>query len=481
VEMYKYLQRGWIPPTPGLLEEIQEKLASDHYAEGASVLEDIGEDFSLLAHCLRGLKDVARDQMWEKDPVEILDSLNKDQLETLFDTSAAKLSLHRFRRMGKFQQQQFAHSIRSLSGADILGAEAMGVEGKSGTNSVTACSALRQFVPNLIAWNYPRLFPKVLHATRRGEGTLEANIQRILGESPQRLAAAFASDWQLRPQLQKAVRYSRANQNPNLPQLIDYTNPDSAEAIGAICELAEGLAKLQNPRQFPSAEKEWSESVPEIERMLGSDKTSSLVKDLEAKAGERLERYSSTLGTSLFTRRVVTQRKSLSESKNASLLKGCEPALTEALETYYGLLNEASPIEALHWLLNKAIPIAGFSNGCIFLSKVGGEQLLPSVYLGSEARSIFSKYDPYIAKILSASVFKDLPFSESGILRSGYQLRHVSAAMGGSIDLGVLCLEITTSEESEFKAGSIVHFKALRLALNESLRLLRAEAKSSSD
>lgn len=475
-DMYRHLARGWVPPQPGLLEAIQQRLSEDDSVCGLDLLEEVQSDFSILAHSLRSLREVAREKLWEKDPMEIFSELNREQLQSIFDTSEAKLSLHKFKRMGKFQQEQFAHSITSLSGVEVLRAQAEGSGHSLSPSRLNACGSLRQLVPNLIAWNYPRLFPKVLQATRRGEGSLEENINRILGDSPRTLAAAFASEWQLRPQLLQAIRYSRTEQNPNLPWRIDYSDNNSAEAIGAICEMAEGLAKLQNPRQFPGAEREWTENVPEIERMLGSDKTSSLVKDLEEQAGERLEKYSSALGSSLFRERVHGHRR-IVKVRQSSDFEQCEPALQASLTSFYEIL-QGSPIEGLHWLINQTIPAAGFRSGCIFLSSSTGDELRPSIFLGGDAKKIFTRRDPYISKILASSVFRELPFSEAGSLRSNYQLHHVSAALGGEVELGVLVLEVAKTEESEYLPGGISHFKAVREALLESLRCLRKQESS---
>jgi hypothetical protein len=75
--------------------------------------------------------------------------------------------------------------------------------------------------------------------------------------------------------------------------------------------------------------------------------------------------------------------------------------------------------------------------------------------------------------MLTASMFKDLPFCDRGTLRSGEPLHHVSAAFGGEIDLGVLSLTLKSSGSINVERDLILHFKALRQTMQDCLHVLR--------
>ncbi|MCB0322187.1 MAG: HDOD domain-containing protein [Bdellovibrionales bacterium] len=471
------LLRGWIPPTPGLLSEIQEKIADGAYSAGqASICTDIESDIALATHCLRHLSQVAAERMWDSDPFEALASLDDEQLARVFSLSENAVSKHRFNRMNSFQTTQLSHSLTSLAGLEVLSEEAALHSATLDPKHAAACALLRQLVPNLFAWNYPRLYPKVLRTVRRGEATLEQAIERLFGDPPNRIARSFAAEWRLRPQLQQAVAFTASNPNPNLPRRMDFTDPTSAEAIGAFCEIAEGLARLQNPKQFPKADREWEDTAPHLTRYLGEDRTSSLMHRLEQTAGDRLERYSSVVGKSLFERRTVRRGPPAKDARNPHLHL-CREAVRSSLTRVYCDL-EVAPTQALQTLIVDTVVAAGFVSGCVFLAAEPGAELTPAVFIGAGARSRYRASDPYIRSILSDSVFRETPFCEQGMLKDGSLFRHVTAAAGGSIELGVLSLEL--SPETPAGSERLLNFKAIRHALHDCLAALRAASARAS-
>jgi hypothetical protein len=463
---YSHLLQGWLPATPGLLNEIKSKIRAAAYSGSEhDIISDIDGDMSLLGRALANVANVYGGSMWRKDPMAVIRSLDDEQLSALFSVSESQLSSSRFDRMNQHQSSLLAHTLRSYSGLEVMREHAE-VEGQEFCAAkASSCAVLRLLVPNLVAWNYPQQYTRIVASVRNGHDTFDQAIHRLVGENPNEMAANFASSWGLPAELVQAITFRRKSLSPYLK--IDYSDSSSSLALGAICEMAEGIAKLSNPEQFPEAEKQWRSSESDAQRLFGADVTESLLSRVEECTGERLEQYSTALGRSLFAGASKKRTKTSARKRN-SYMSSCSDSLQACLEAVYEKLDEA-PQAALELVVNSAVSTAGFSCGCIFLSNKNGQQMVPTLLIGEQAQRRYRVSDPYIREVLGQSVFRDVPFSGQGSLADGESMRHVSAAIGGSIEMGVLSLEFAEESLEDPDIDPLKHFKAIRKTLNDCL------------
>ncbi len=463
---YSHLLEGWLPAAPGVLNTIRTKIRAGAYArQEHDILSDIGGDVSLLAHALANVSRVYGQSMWRKDPLAVLSKFDDSQLARIFRVDDAQLSSARFERMNQHQTSLLAHTLKSYSGLEVMQEQAEREGRQLCTNEASACSVLRLLVPNLVAWNYPQQYTRIVASVRNGHDTFEQAIHRFIGENPQEMAANFAATWGLSAELRDAVTFRRKGVSPYLK--IDCSDPNSSAAIGSLCEMAEGIAKLSNPTQFPKAEKEWQSSARDVQRLFGADVTECLLNRLEECAGEKLERYSSAVGRSLFATAAKRRAQSSASTRN-TYVASCSEPLQSCLEQVYETLDEA-PQAALELVVNAAVNTAGFSCGCIFLSSNSGQHMVPTLLIGEKAQSRYRVSDPYIREVLGQSMFREVPFSGQGSLSDGESMRHVSAAIGGNIDMGVLSLEFSEESLEDPDINPLSHFKAIRKTLNDCL------------
>lgn len=431
-----HVSKGWIPPNPALVSQIQRKIASKEYSSGSAILQDLKADFGLLTHCLRSISKVARDITPDPNPIKVLRNLTIEDFAKMICVPIDEISPHSLRDMGKAHAQRMRQTIASKVAADTIA-----IKLDADAELISSCASLRQLGMNLIAWNYPRIYSRALANARAGQGDLDSHLVKIMGFSPASLGLRVMREWNLHPSFFECLK----------------TQPDTrslsteGETAIKVCSLSEAFARSTDPKQFPAAASEWKKVAREITEYLGP-KGVTIIRDRLEDECEKL----ATAAPGLLDPDETAGHDPIAAAtefietifKKNSYIKSCKPELQERFRGVYELMSGAElSTEALDSLVRDLVPAAGFVKGCLYFLESDNSILSPMITIGDNGRRAYRAIncaapegarDPAVKALYSR-----IPVKEEGFLFDGERVTYIAGVIGNEEKAGVLYLEVS--------------------------------------
>jgi hypothetical protein len=334
---------------------------------------------------------------------------------------------------------------------------------------------IREIGLNLIAWNYPSLYARVIKSLTP-RATVDEELTKELGFSPTVLA----------------MRILRPNAEAQ-PQKTPQQDQDPWQTYQSLCEIGEALARAGSPETYPSAENDWRRANDYITKFLGDDG----VHLIRARAVEHTEHYKSALPATFATLAsfdppsAINRHKLGSRASDNQHIRHCPPAVQAALRSLYSEMPSSGVSkEVIEQLVKKIIPDAGFTGGCVFLIDPSQMSLLPLSVIGNvrlrRLGRINLKTAPgsamagLVADNITTSIHTQgdpalvaFNCSQPLIEREGDDAIESTAGIYSSLGtkrrIGVLYLEAPEHAVGRSDSSAVKTFKALRQALCDAL------------
>ena len=472
----KHVTSLWFPINPATLDDIRQRFEAQDFKDNPEKLLDaLKKDFALFTFVVKELVPLATAERVPADissnPAELIRWAGLARIRAIIFDDQLLPSNHLFQSIEPFQADRLRETAIIASTAEVL-SEQHNLDPETGF----CRGVVREIGLNLIAWNYPSLYSRVVKNLTPSK-TLDEELTLELGFSPSLLA----------------MRVLRPNAE-NEPE--SNTFEQTWATYDRLCEVGEALARAENPGTYPSAENDWKLASAYLQKTVGSQAI-DLIKN---RAIEHSKEYQNALATSFQTlaefnpeRKVQHYKKAQSALKNR-YLQYCSPQVQRALRNLYAEMSGNNPLgQVLEHLFRGVIPEAGFTGGCVFVVDPASFALMPRTVFGTvklraveqvalrRNRAAEGDDDPSLGVLGGKSGFEAdyaataLACSHPVIERQGDSAEHPLTGMYGSLGemrkIGVLYLEAPEGSTLQGDAESMGAFKAMRQALSDALRL----------
>ena len=470
----QHTSQHWFPINPEVLHSIREGLDSGAFELDITfLLTSLKQDFALFTYCIKELLPLATRQgaptSVTSDPIKLLRWGGVERLKSILGSDRQPPTTHSLDQCEPFLVNRLTETSLAASAAQVL-ATTRELDG----DTVFCHGVVRQIGLNLIAWNYPSVYSRVIRSLSPSL-TLDDALTQELGFSPALLAMRL-----LRPS----------------------TDPSSIEGskiattwatYDTLCSVGEALARANSPEIYPTAERDWSQAQKFLDRSLGAQGIELIRKrTLENTALYQREIPELFTQISSFTpeEKVKRYRKGL-RSKDNQYLKFCPPFIQSALENLYGEMpsGEVSKL-AIEKLVKQLFPQAGFTGGCVYVIDPTSMTLAPRVSFGNlRLRTLRSlplqpnagkAIGPLVSEVISthvrsardlalAALSCDQPLVERSESESDAAVVALCGVIGKKRKVGVIYLELPEKALDDNDQLTLNIFKALRQALCDAL------------
>ncbi len=461
----EYLSRGGLPVNPAVLDGIKQKLQAGQFKENRNeLIEDLKSDPSLYLYSAKHLHKFVDDVGSGIFPEATLRALSEENLARLFDVTEGEISIHRVRNISSAQALRLQHSIISSRTAETL-AEKVEVNPEAAFST----ALLRQLGLNLMAWNYPQQYAKALRTQKKGHGTIEEELERLLGVTPMEIAQRLASQWRLHPELRHGLEGRTGSEK------VAEGNP-SRMGLSEICELAELFAKANDVTSYPGADEAWSTVEESVKREFGDEVFETVAGRIECSL-ERFEQCGMDRFTPSFFERSETPE---GDGGSPQLRLRTNPivdrlpiASQNLIATMYNNLDHDTKVSvgALRVLVENVITQLGFLRGCLFVVDEGRRLVQPALRIGDLPLTSYPSSRLHQNNLITASVESIIPVMQRGLGVDGMGRLQVAGGLGATKPLAVLYLESDGEFFESTEHDPLAYFHCFRYCFMHSLGL----------
>ncbi len=475
----KHVTSFWFPINTTTLGEIRERFDNHEFDSNTDKLLDaLKKDFALFTFLVKELVPIASAEEvpveTSSNPVELLRWAGPERIKAIIFDDQILPSSHLLQSIEPFQAERLRETAIIASTAEVL-SEQHNLDPETGF----CRGVVREIGLNLIAWNYPSLYSRVVKNLTPNR-SLDEELTLELGFSPSLLAMRV-----LRPASEETAR-SDAFQ-------------ETWATYDRLCEVGEALARAENPGTYPSAENDWKLANAYLQKTVGSE----AIDLIRNRAIEHSREYQNTLAASFQNLADFNPEKKVTHYKKAQAalknryLHYCSPQVQRALRNLYAEMSGTNPLgQVLEHLFRGVIPEAGFTGGCVFVVDPSSFALMPRTVFGTvklrpvqqvalRRNGIASDDGNTSLGVLGTrggeSVFEidyaatalacSQPVIERPDTRSLEPLTGMYGSLGEMRKIGVLYLEVPDGTSLMGDARTIGAFKAVRQALSDALRL----------
>lgn len=467
----------WFPFNMKVVKSIREKHGQGIYENDTGLLiEDLRTDFALFSFVVKQLLPQAREaglpQKSLQNPIALLNWAGSVRICEIFKSDDNLPNNHLLDSLEGFQADRLRETSIVATTAEVL-SEANQLDSTEGF----CAGIIREIGLNLIAWNYPTMFGRVIKSLPEGV-SLEKRLTEELGFSPALLAIR--------------VLHASENTEQNSP---DADVPIITDTYQQLCEIGAALARAEHPERYPSAEHDWNLAQKYLKETIGQQAI-DVIRD---RALERSKEYESSLST-LFTslrefnpELQIREHRRKKAAKRNKYLSQCPQEVQKALKSLYALMGTIDMTrDVLESLVREVIPDAGFTGGCVFLIDPATICLSPRTVFGQvKLREIcpvtlnVAATDAetnllYTENIISQHYSSDLaatalactqPVIARGAEQADSGVTGMYGSLGENRKIGVLYLESDEKAQFDEEQQDIITFKAMRQALADALHL----------
>jgi len=467
----KHVNEYWFPPNPRLLQRIKAGLEGGAYdLDIGFLIAEIKTDFALLTYCMR---ELTRLLISEQIPIpqnfsfaSIFKLAGLDRVKQVLVVNSERMSTHSVDNISEEQALRLQEAMISASAAEVL-SESSNINADLGFS----CALVRQLGHTLIAWNYPSVYQRCVSSVS-GTKTLDSLLTESLGFSPQLLAHSILDEWGLQGEINQAL----IDNNPASPQPTEGSATDIPATLKKICSIGEALARANDPEHYPSAEKDWESVKLALQENLGYQG----IKLIQEKVKLNCENYVSLMPEMFGRCDNINPDTQINEFLENSLLRNnqfvrhCPPRLRKRFKNFYTLVKPGEIArEALAFLIKEIIPFAGFNGGYIYTLDPTTMQLVPRTKIGTSVEKPMQSI-PYNSSQSDpdpvATAFGCSAPIVQGVNNDAARPHGTSSivgAIGMAPKIGTLYLELPSDLLTGDDHNMLVHFKAVRQAIND--------------
>lgn len=466
----EYVARAWFPANPEVLTRIKTRAEAGEYNDAFDVLlNDLKSDFSIFTYLLKELREHYPPDSDGIDPITLMRSLDISRLISMISVSSDAISRHSFMEMEKAQAARLKHFILGCSTSEML-ADSKG--GELDPEQIFTLAAVRQLGLNLVAWNYPSIYGRVLQSLKDGApGELDAMLADQLGFEPIQLASALTLPAQVRQQFASEL---------GLPVKKAESSPDEKALVARkLCEIGEAFAILNDPENYPTGSAQSHTSIQEIESILGPGG----IERIHAAAHSRYVSYL-TISPDI-TKLSPADQKAVKEAGSAygRALSLRNPYLSRLPEQFRDHITEVYRLvkkgqvstDGIQKLATEVLPQVGFPRGCIYLIEQHDLTLSPRLRIGQDS---VKRYRPVSCLDHSEtgnpvvdSFSCSYPIKQMNCLFLGQRVSLIAGVLGVSERAGVLYLEMSDALVQDMNIDILGVYKAFRQCMNDCLNL----------
>jgi hypothetical protein len=441
----------WFPFDINLLTEIIDSINTIDGEEDISFdhcLDKLKSDASLY---LLVLKELFYDlkQVYISSEISSFDILSSATIGDL-RRALSKVCLfqthHRLSDASKVQSKRLSEMLISSTAAVELS--------KTSDLSVIltySAAVIRQLGYTLIAWNYPRIYEKILE-NPLSQVDIDREVRKYLGFSPSMLALAVINKFGFDEDFSKIILGNAQSKSDDKNQY---------HAINKICEVGEALSRSSNPELYTTAEKDFKFAETQICSFLGED----AVRKILEKASDKKEVDSKQMNLSfLEDPQTLIQKTIFSRSlklKNNYIEVLPENLYNEVVDLYSSMEPDGNQKEYVTKYVKEIIPKTFFSSLRVFLIDPIEEMLFSSLAIGNSKTLNFKNLSLKTGNqdsICHLALGLSSPMRQTLILPNNETV-NVIASSFGEPKLGVFIVEFFDSEDVK---EEIAYFKALK-------------------
>lgn len=452
----QHVVRPWFPINQDVLTSIRSNLDNGTYETNPpQLLNDLKGDFALFTFVV---KELGIQGMQEKidpkilnNPVELIRWGGAARIKEAIAPDKKLPSTHSLHWSEPFQVARLRETAVIASTAAVL-SEKKDLDPEVGFSR----GVIREIGLNLIAWNYPTLYSKVLN-NLTAESTLDEELSKELGFTPSLLAMRV-----LRPE------------NPDMPEGEVIEEPAGWAAYDELCNVGEALARAENPETYPSAQNDWQKANQYLTENAGTDAL-DLIKERAVQQSKRYQEALPEVFNSLDNfnpKRNIDVHQRMSAVIADQDFRLCPPHIQEALRTLYNDIDGyAVNKAAIQTLLKSIIPQAGFTGGCVFVIDPSTASLKPRTIIGQvNLRQIQNiSLDP--GDLAVAALGQTEPLFDLKGEGTSEPIEGIYSSLGGQRKVGVLYLEGPKTINEEPAGKTIGTYNILKKALCDVLHL----------
>ena len=383
----------------------------------------------------------------------------------ILDKCEQRISTHSLADSSPVQQARIKEAMISASAAEVM-APFQSIDPEVGFSA----AILRQLGTALIAWNYPSVYQRCLERNDLAI-SIDAALNDALGFSPTVFGAYLLGRWGVASELRIVV-----GSDPTGVESEPMT--EMQQYLKKICEVGEALSRAQSPEYYPSAESDWEIARSTIEGILGPEGMRSVQEHVrnncENYRAYLKQQFSDTAQLNPGARLVACRDEHLNDRNQ--YIKGCLPNLKKSFRELYAQMDiNTISQHSVRALTNDLIPLAGFTGGCVFVLDPASRQFIPRLIVGKVALRKLGPvaYSEYSSKNDPVIIAFDCqtPMIEHSKTGAVDDPACIAAVLGSKQRLGVLYLEIPQTALNDFDQNVLMHFKAVRKALEDALHI----------
>lgn len=466
----------WFPINPSVLKTIREGLDEGRYTEDITpLIDELKKDFALFTYVVKELVSQASKESVptsvSSNPMQLIRWAGLPRLSGILGAQNEPPSTHQLELSESFQSNRLRETAIIASTAEVLSRN-QNLDPDVGFSQ----GVIREIGLNLIAWNYPSLYARVIKSLSQ-RTTIDEELTKELGFSPAMLA----------------MRILRPHDDGKARRTLEQEDDESWQTYQSLCEVGEALARAGSPETYPSAENDWRKAHDYITKFLGDEG----IQLIRSRATEHSARYRTALPTtfaalsSFDPSQAIKRHKLGSRAADNQYIRHCPPSVQTALRSLYSEMpsSEVSK-DVIEQLVKRIIPEAGFTGGCVFVIDPSQMSLLPLSVIGNvklrRLGRINLKTSPGNAmagliadNITTAQHTQGDPAlvafncSQPLIEREGTEVIESTAGIYSSLGtkrrIGVLYLEAPEDQVGISDSLTVKTFKALRQALCDAL------------
>lgn len=452
----QHVVRPWFPINQDVLTTIRTSLDSGSYATNpAQLLNDLKADFALFTFVVKelgiqGLQEKIHSKILN-NPVELIRWGGADRIKEIIAPDKKLPSTHSLHWSEPFQVARLRETAVIASTAAVL-SEKKDLDPEVGFSR----GVIREIGLNLIAWNYPTLYSKVLN-NLTADATLDEELSKELGFTPSLLAMRV-----LRPE------------NPNQPEGEPLPQEAGWAAYDELCDVGEALARAENPETYPSAQNDWQKANQYLTENAGTGAL-ELIKE---RAIEQSKKYQEALPEVFNSLENFNPKRNIDVHQRMKAViadqdfRLCPPHVQEALRTLYNEIDGYSVNKAaIQTLLKSIIPQAGFTGGCVFVIDPSTASLKPRTIIGQVSLRAIQNVTLDPGDLAVAALGQTEPLFDLKDDGTPTPLEGIYSSLGEQRKVGVLYLETPKHLNEEPAGKTIGTYNILKKALCDVLHL----------
>jgi hypothetical protein len=452
----QHVVRPWFPINQDVLTSIRKNLDEGSYASAPQqLLNDLKADFALFTFVVKELGILGmQDKINEKilnNPVELIRWGGLDRIKEILAPDKKLPTTHSLHWSEPFQVARLRETAVIASTAAVL-SEKKDLDPEVGFSR----GVIREIGLNLIAWNYPSLYSKVLN-NLKPDSTLDEELSKELGFTPSLLAMRV-----LRPE------------NPDQPEGKPVADETSWAAYDELCEVGEALARAENPETYPSAQNDWQKANQYLTENAGTGAL-ELIKE---RAVEQAKKYQEALPEVFNSLENFNPKRNIDVHARMKAViadqdfRVCPPHVQEALRSLYNEIDGYAVNKgAIQTLLKSIIPQAGFTGGCVFVIDPSTACLKPRTIIGQVSLRAISNVSLDPGDMAVAALGTHGPLFDLKEDALPLPLEGIYSALGEQRKVGVLYLETPKTSNEDPEGKTIGTYNILKKALCDVLHL----------